>query len=188
MPSDDPELRVGGADLLAAELEGCLAVYRAAFLELHEDDPEQATIQRRAHMGRHLQRVDVTTAVGMVGDRVIGFCYSAAGHAGTWWHDVVADALAAQQREDWLTSSREVVELHVLPGWQGRGLGRRLLRACLAGAGERTVVLSALDDPASRAGAARRLYAREGFQVLRADFSFPGSPLSYAILARPLPM
>lgn len=139
-------------------------------------------------MGRHLQRGDVTTVVGVAEGRVVGFCYSAAGRGGTWWHDVVAAALPAQQREYWLASSREVVELHVLPGWQGRGLGGRLLRTALEGAGERTVVLSALDDPTSRTGAARRLYSRAGFQVLRADFSFPGSPLSYAILARRLPI
>lgn len=182
-----PRIQRGGANLLREHLDACLAVYQAAFLDVHEPDPQRAGAERRLHMSRHGGRPGVRVALGWAGPgELVGFCYSAVGTPGSWWHDVVAAALPAQEAGRWLGCCREVVELHVLPSWQGLGLGRRLLRASLEGAVERTAVLSALDDAGSRTGRARRLYAAEGFQVLLAEFHFPGSALPYAILGREL--
>jgi GNAT superfamily N-acetyltransferase len=91
--------------------------------------------------------------------------------------------LPSAQAEHWLGNVLEVVELHVLPSSQGRGIGRRLLRAALTGVPQRTAALSALDDPTLPA---RHLYAAEGFVPLLSGFRFPGGLTRYVILAKEL--
>jgi ribosomal protein S18 acetylase RimI-like enzyme len=71
----------------------------------------------------------------------------------------------------------------VLPDYQGRHIGRDVLRALLAESGERTAALSALEPDGSRA---RRLYTSEGFIPLLSHFRFPGGPTRYAVLAKRL--
>jgi GNAT superfamily N-acetyltransferase len=170
-------------------LDDVVAIYRAAFLDHYEADPARAAADRRAFISRHLDRPDLRAFVALDDDgkALLAFTYGYRGVAGQWWHDVVAGGLgAAAGREavlDWLSDCLEVVELHVLPGWQGRGLGRALLRELLASATERTAALSALDDPALPA---RRLYASEGFLPLLTDFRFPGGDRPYAVLAKRL--
>jgi GNAT superfamily N-acetyltransferase len=183
-------LRRGGRALLSERLDELVAIYRAAFLELHEPDPDRAAQERRAHMFRHCQQPGLDVVVAVDADEAaVGFVYSYPGLAGQWWHDVVAAGLdrvdpSTQFRRRWLADTREIVELHVRPEAQGRGTGRALLRAALDHATERTIVLSALDDPTSRSGPARRLYAAERFVALLEEFTFPGSPLPYAVLGR----
>jgi ribosomal protein S18 acetylase RimI-like enzyme len=96
---------------------------------------------------------------------------------------VVVGAMPRPAANDWLADSLEIVELHVLPSHQGRGIGRRLLRESLARTKCRTAVLSALEEPDSPA---RHLYATEGFEPLLERFRFPGSPERYAVLGKRL--
>jgi GNAT superfamily N-acetyltransferase len=178
------EVVQGGGALLREHLDDLVAIYRSAFLDLHEADPARAAEDRRQIMIRHADRENVEVLLARADGRAVGFCYTYHGTAGQWWHDIVTARLHAAGAEDWMVDCREIVELHVRPDWQGRGLGRRLLRDVLRRAAERTVVLSALDDPVSRTDRARSLYASEGFVALLSDFTFPGSPLVYAILGR----
>jgi GNAT superfamily N-acetyltransferase len=170
---------LGGGDLLRENLDDLVAIYRAAFLDLHEANPVRAAEDRRQIMIRHAERENVEVLIAKVEGATVGFCYAYHGTPGQWWHDVVTARLRAVSAEDWMADCREIVELHVRPGWQGHGIGRRMLRDVVGRAQERTVVLSALDDPASRTDRARRLYASEGFVPLLSDFAFPGSPLPY---------
>jgi GNAT superfamily N-acetyltransferase len=87
------------------------------------------------------------------------------------------------EADDWLGSCFEVVELHVLPTHQGRGLGRRILEQLLDEAEQRTAALSALEPDGSPA---RRLYTAQGFIPLLQQFRFPGGPTRYAVLAKRL--
>ena len=64
------------------------------------------------------------------GQALAGFIYGFHGRPGQWWHDTVARALASldpPMATTWLADSFEVAELHVLPAYQGRRIGRRLL-------------------------------------------------------------
>ena len=88
-----------------------------------------------------------------------------------------------QSPQTWFSDCFEVVELHVLPDWQGQGIGRTLLRMLLSEAREETAALSALAGPDTRA---RRLYDSEWFHPLHDRFRFPGSPTEYAILVKRL--
>jgi GNAT superfamily N-acetyltransferase len=165
-------------------LDEVMTVYRRAFLELYEANPERATAERRAHVANHLTRDDVDVVAALdEADRMVGITYGVPGRRGVWWHDVVGAALSPVDGVAWLSDVLEVVELHVLPEAQGRGLGRGLLRALLARTTAATAALSALDDPGLPA---RHLYAAEGFIPLLEGFCFPGGSTRYAVLGKRL--
>jgi ribosomal protein S18 acetylase RimI-like enzyme len=116
-----------------------------------------------------------------------GFIYGFHGRPGQWWHDTVAGALATTYpptATTWLADSFEVAELHVLPSYQGHGIGRRLLMELTTGRPERTVVLST-QDAESRA---RRLYRSVGFTDLLTGFRFSGGDSPYAVMGATLPL
>lgn len=169
---------------MRARLDDVIAVYKAAFLDEHEDDPVRAARDRATHARRHFDRRDLRAVVAVTpGDEVVGMTYGLPGRAGQWWHDVVAGALPTEEASRWLEDCMEVVELHVLPSHQGLGIGRDLLQELLRGVPQRTAALSALELPGSRA---RRLYASEGFVPLLSHFQFPGSGTEYAVLGKEL--
>jgi GNAT superfamily N-acetyltransferase len=193
-PAPPEELRIERWDTArsTARLDDVMDVYRAAFLDLHEADPVRARAERKAYATRHLTSPGFTLVAAVdPTDRLVGVGYGHRGTSGQWWHDVVRQAVAAvhgaQTAATLLDDCFEVVELHVLPSHQGRGLGGRLLAELTAGRSEATTALSALDDDASRTSAARRLYAREGFRPVLERFQFPGVATPYAILARATP-
>ena len=171
------------AGTLGAHLDDLVAVYREAFLEVFEDDPERAEAERRPTIERHLRTGGVRGVAAVERECLLGFGYGYHGAPGQWWHDVVRSALDPAEADRWLGDCFEVVELHVRPRAQGRGLGRRLLHELLATATERTSALSALDDPELPA---RRLYAAEGFRPLLTGFRFPGGTKPFAVLVRDL--
>ena len=167
-------------------LEDFLTVYREAFLAVHSPDPNRAVALRRQQTRQVLSRPGFSTFVALQDHRLVGFVFCCPGAPGQWWHDVLACALPATDTEEWLADSIEIVELHVLPEFQGHGLGRRLLRAATrygADGGSRTAVLSALQEPDSPA---RSLYAAEGFVPLLENFRFPGSMEPYVVLGKQL--
>jgi GNAT superfamily N-acetyltransferase len=169
---------------MRARLADVIGVYKAAFLDVHEPDPARAAIERTMHARRHAERRDLRVVAALLPDnRLIGFSYAMPGRKGQWWHDVVSDALRPEDAAIWLSDCLEIVEFHVLPEFQGRGVGRGLLRELLREAPQRTAALSALELPDSRA---RRLYASEGFVPLLSNFRFPGSWVEYAVLGKRL--
>ncbi|MCM3925819.1 GNAT family N-acetyltransferase [Frankia sp. AiPs1] len=169
---------------MRTRLDEVIAVYKAAFLDHHEADPVRAARDRTLHARRHFDRRDLLAVAAVTSDdTLVGITYALPGQPGQWWHDVVADALAAATAAHWLDDCLEIVELHVLPSYQGRRIGRQLLRELLRDVPQRTAALSALEPAGSRA---RRLYASEGFVPLLSDFQFPGTLTPYAVLGKEL--
>jgi GNAT superfamily N-acetyltransferase len=119
---------------------------------------------------------------------LVGFAYGFHGSGGQWWHDVVRRAarsvLGARAADDWFDDSLEIAEVHVLPGYQGRGTGLAMMLRLTAGRPERSAVLSTMDANTR----ARRLYHGLGFTDLLTGFEFPGTDLPYAIMGAPLPL
>jgi GNAT superfamily N-acetyltransferase len=119
---------------------------------------------------------------------LVGFAYGFHGSGGQWWHDVVRRAatstLGARTADDWFDDSLEIAEVHVRPGYQGRGTGLAMMLQLTAGRPERSAVLSTMDANTR----ARRLYRGLGFTDLLTGFEFPGTDLPYAIMGAPLPL
>jgi ribosomal protein S18 acetylase RimI-like enzyme len=172
-------------------IRALVAVYAAAM-----NPPDRTLSGREAIMERHAASPGFRGLVAQADDQLAGFTYGFHGETGQWWHDMVAAALATRSRAAaadyqaaggvpaWLDDSFEIAELHVLPPWQGKGIGRSLLLRLAAGRPERTAVLSTADALTP----ARRLYRGLGFTDLLTDFRFSGGEPPYAIMGATLPL
>ncbi|HWB66744.1 MAG TPA: GNAT family N-acetyltransferase [Mycobacteriales bacterium] len=109
---------------------------------------------------------------------LVGFGYGYLGARGQWWHDTVALALGRDEARRWLRDSFELAELHVEPGHQNAGIGRKLLADVLEQTRAQRAVLSTPDAQTP----ARELYRSFGFADLLCGFHFPGSAEAYAIM------
>jgi ribosomal protein S18 acetylase RimI-like enzyme len=176
-----------------AVIRALVGVYAAAM-----NPPDRTLSGREAIMDRHAASPGFRGLSAHVDGRLAGFTYGFHGESGQWWHDMVAAALATRSGARisaaeyagtdapgaWLDDSFEIAELHVLPPWQGRGIGRSLLLSLATGRQERTAVLSTADAPTR----ARRLYRGLGFTDLLTDFRFSGSEPPYAVMGALLPL
>jgi ribosomal protein S18 acetylase RimI-like enzyme len=112
---------------------------------------------------RHVTRPDFVFLVARDRNAVVGFGYGYTGSYGEWWTDRVAGALSESQRADWLDRPHfEVVELHVRPSAQRRGIGSALLAQLLSRQPHRRAVLTTR----SASKSARRFYAKNGWEEL----------------------
>jgi ribosomal protein S18 acetylase RimI-like enzyme len=174
-------------------IRALVGVYAAAM-----NPPDRTLSGREAIMDRHAASPGFRGLSAHVDGRLAGFTYGFHGESGQWWHDMVAAALATRSGARisaaeyagtdapgaWLDDSFEIAELHVLPPWQGRGIGLSLLLSLASGRQERTAVLSTADAPTR----ARRLYRGLGFTDLLTDFRFSGSEPPYAVMGALLPL
>jgi ribosomal protein S18 acetylase RimI-like enzyme len=169
-----------------------VAVYAAAM-----NPPERLIGGREAIMDRHAASPGFRCLTAQADGVVAGFCYGFHGESGQWWHDMVASALASRsgvgysasaqectEAMAWLEDSFEIAELHVLPPYQGAGIGRALLLSLTSEREERTAVLSTADAQTP----ARRLYRGVGFTDLLTGFRFSGSEPPYAVMGALLPL
>jgi ribosomal protein S18 acetylase RimI-like enzyme len=176
-----------------AVIRALVGVYAAAM-----NPPDRTLSGREAIMDRHAASPGFRGLMAHVDGRLAGFTYGFHGESGQWWHDMVAAALATRSGAGisakeyaandtpraWLDDSFEIAELHVMPPWQGKGIGRSLLLSLAAERPERTAVLSTADAPTR----ARRLYHGLGFTDLLTDFRFSGSEPPYAVMGALLPL
>jgi GNAT superfamily N-acetyltransferase len=183
-----------------SSIRALVTVYAAAM-----NPPDRTLSGREAIMERHAASPGFRGLTAMADGRLAGFIYGFHGETGQWWHDMVAAALATRAGTTapaaegagpddtgpnvigpggWLDDSFEIAELHVLPLWQGNGIGRSLLLSVTSGRPERTAVLSTADAPTR----ARRLYRSVGFSDLLTDFRFSGSEPPYAVMGATLPL
>jgi ribosomal protein S18 acetylase RimI-like enzyme len=129
---------------------------------------------------RHAGREGFTFLVARSEDRLVGFGYGYTGAYGQWWTERVAHALTAEQRAEWLDPPHfEVVELHVRPSFQGRGVGSLLLAQLLTRQPHDRALLT------TQAGSrqARGFYAKNGWAELGpVDFGAGYAP--YLVLGK----
>ena len=117
-------------------------------------------------------------------DRLAGFGYAAQSLPGQWWHDQIRPALVAAGQARWLEDAYAVIELHLLPEYHGRGIGRALLTSLLRAAPYHHALLSTYDEDTR----ARALYRRLGFVDLVTGFRFLGQSQEYALMGAALPL
>jgi GNAT superfamily N-acetyltransferase len=182
------ELSVGELDpgQFTARLEQLVAVYAAAMRPAPGLLPGRRSIMTGHAANPGFRALAVTDHAG----EPVGFGYGFHGAPGQWWHDTVARALAAGRgaaaaAAAWLDDSFEIAELHVVPEYQGRGIGASLLLRLASGRPERTALLSTRDADTP----ARRLYRGAGFTDLLTGFAFvPGDEPPYAVMGAVLPL
>jgi ribosomal protein S18 acetylase RimI-like enzyme len=136
----------------------------------------------RDQLPRHAAREDFLFLVARDEGRLAGFGYGYTGAYGQWWTERVARALSPEQRAVWLDPPHfEVVELHVRPSFQGRGIGSLLLAQLLSRQPHNRAVLTT--QIGSRQ--ARGFYAKNGWEEL-APVDFGPGFAPYVILGKRL--
>lgn len=110
----------------------------------------------------------------------VGFIYGYRTLPGQWWHDQVCWALVGAGHEEWLDSALELAEVAVLPPFQGRGIGTRLIDAFLNGVAQPVLLALEAEDAQTHT-----LYAAHGFQDLLTDFRYPGFDDRIIVMGRP---
>jgi ribosomal protein S18 acetylase RimI-like enzyme len=117
----------------------------------------------RVRLPLHVTRSDFVFLVAREGDEVAGFGYGYTGAYGQWWTECVARSLTAAQRVEWLDAPHfEIVELHVRPSSQRRGIGSSVLAQLLSRQPHDRALLST--QLGSRK--ARDFYAKNGWSEL----------------------
>ncbi len=170
---------VGPVDL-AARVDEALAVQALAF-GLTDDE----IAVRRQIVLRHLAQPDARSLGATTPDgRLVGFVYGMPNDRAHWWSTVVEPYLRRAGNERWLDGSFVVVELHVLPGHQGAGIGERLITGLTDPVPQARCILSALDLESR----ARRFYRGLGYTDLAHPVHFPSAPVPYTVMGAFLPL
>lgn len=175
----DDDVMIGPLDL-AARVDDALAVQAEAF-GLSTDEINV----RRQIVLRHITYPGARTLGATRADgRLVGFVYGMPNDRAHWWSTVVAPYLRSTGRDGWLDDSFVITELHVLPGYQNRGIGRALITTLTDAADQPRSILSAIDTDSP----ARALYRSLGYQDLARQVHFPSAPKPYAVMGAPLPL
>ncbi|GAB2461678.1 GNAT family N-acetyltransferase [Jatrophihabitans fulvus] len=147
--------------------------------------PEHTGTQRAVSARKHADHEGFACRAAVTDDGVlVGFGYGYTTSPGQWWHDLVRRAISREQHEAWLHDAFELSELHVLPEYQGRGIGRRLLVSLAEGLPHTALLLSTPDSDTR----AFRLYRDLGFGDLARNYLFPGDARPFAVLGARLPL
>jgi len=147
--------------------------------------PTYAGAQRSVTAQGHTNYAGFACRAALRADgRLVGFAYGYTSTAGQWWHDMVRRAVTDEIAADWMRDAFELSEMHVLPHYQGGGIGRRLLTS-LAGAIPHRAMMLSTPDTDTRAF---RLYRSLGFLDLVRGHRFPGDARPFAVLGAQLPL
>ena len=142
-----------GAGPFAADVH---EVYAAVF-----GDPDGFGAWRQSPWERHRLRADFRLATAHEAGRMVGFGWGYTGRRGEYWPDLVLEVLP--EASDWVGGHFELVELAVLPGHRGRGVGRRLHDLLLEGLPHERALLSTTSDETDPAV---RLYRARGWRLV----------------------
>ena len=147
--------------------------------------PEHAGEMRAVTARRHTRNEGFACRAAIADQaKLVGFGYGYTSLRGQWWHDLVRRAMPAELAEEWLSDSFELSELHVLPAYQGHGVGRELLLQLVERLPNQGVLLSTPDADTR----AFRMYRRLGFVDLARHYMFPGDSRPFAVLGARLPL
>lgn len=176
----DPHVQVWSGRQFAARVDEAMGIYVRAM-----QYPAATGAQRAVTARRHTSNEGFSCRVALAEDETLmGFGYGYTTLPGQWWHDLVRRAMTREAAADWLRESFELSELHVLPDYQGQGIGRQLLVSIAEGIGHRAMLLSTPDADTR----AFRLYRQVGFVDLARHYLFPGDARPFAVLGVRLPL
>jgi len=126
------------------------------------------------------------------GEGILGIAYGFLGSPDTWWDRQLRRGFfeaGGPTPEDYeiLHSYFELAEIHVLPGYQGKGIGRKLLETLVWNIPARFVLLST-PEVAHEANSAFGLYRSLGFFDVLRNLEYPADSRAFAILGATLPL
>lgn len=170
---------VGHLDL-TAWVDEALAVQALAFGLTDEEVSLRRHIVLRHATYPGARALGATNGEG----RLVGFVYGLPNDRQQWWSTVVEPHLFHTGHSHWLDNAFTVTELHVLPAYQQRGLGRALITRLTDAADQPRSLLSAVDNDSP----ARALYRRLGYTDLARGVRFPSAPVPYAVMGAVLPL
>src|ERR1700760_3642388 len=125
---------------LSARVKEAMGIYTLAMNYNHS-----AGTQRGVTTRWHTEYEGFACQAALTADNVlVGFGYGYTTKPGQWWHDLVRRG-GAPQHTDLLIEAFELSEIHVLPDYQGTGIGRELLTTLAAGIQHRAMLLSTPD-------------------------------------------
>jgi len=164
----------------AARVNEAMAIYALAM-----SYSTYAGVQRGITARRHVDHRGFACRAAVRSDGVlVGFGYGYTTLPGQWWHDLVRKAIGPAVANEWLGDAFELSELHVLPHYQGYGIGNHLLTELAADISHHAMLLSTPDSDTR----AFRLYRNLGFTDLARNYLFPGDARPFAVLGATLPL
>lgn len=133
-----------------------------------------------------------TAVCATFGDALAGVAYGFNGSPDHWWQRQLRRGLREKggPTPDEVFRIRdyfEVAEVHVLPAFQGRGIGRSMMKQLLWNIPTSSAILST-PEVAHEDNYAFGLYRSLGFSDLLRNFKFDGDQREFAVLAAPLPL
>ena len=160
--------------------EDIIHIYRLAFESAPYFKSEAEVTSFCQSLSRHQKRsgFHLLTARDLKTAQYVGFTYGYNGQAGQWWHDIVVKAMGPRTAAIWMVDNFELVELAVLPAYQGYGIGGTLHDRLLIEQTHPKAVLSTLQSET----AALQLYRKRGWKTLLSGLRFPSSNRVYLIL------
>ncbi len=186
MRSADPQPTTGArieqwtGRQFAARVNDAMRIYVLAM-----NYSDHTGVQRAVSARKHTSIQGFACRAALTEDgALVGFGYGYTSLPGQWWHDLVRRALTREAAREWLVDAFELSELHVLPQFQGQGIGRQLLES-LCSAIPHAAMLLSTPDAETRAF---RLYRDTGFVDLARNYLFPGDARPFAVLGARLPL
>ncbi|UFU00303.1 GNAT family N-acetyltransferase [Radiobacillus kanasensis] len=116
------------------------------------------------------------------GEEPVGFAYGYTSQKGQYYNELLREALAESEQQNWLDDCFEVVELAVRPSQRNRGYGRQIMMELLKESNHKTAILTTQVDNLT----ARRLYEKMDWQVVKEPFYPSDTENSYVILGKKL--
>jgi ribosomal protein S18 acetylase RimI-like enzyme len=178
-PVSTPRIESWTPRQFGARLDEAMSIYATA---MHY--PKITGAQRGISARKHTSFDGFQCRAAVDEDILVGFGYGYTTRPGQWWHDLVRRAVTREVAQDWLSDAFELSELHVLPDYQGNGLGRTLISALAEDLSHQAIVLSTPDADTR----AFRLYRDLGFEDLARNYLFPGDSRPFAVLGVRLPL
>lgn len=181
-PDAPPNVRIETwtGSQLAQRVNDAMAIYVVAM-----NYPTYAGAQRSVTARGHTANAGFACRAAVRADgQLVGFAYGYTSAGGQWWHDLVRRAVSIEVADQWLSDAFELSEMHVLPQFQGGGIGRKLLTSLAESVRHRAILLSTPDADTR----AFRLYRSLGFVDLARGHLFPGDARPFAILGARLPL
>ncbi|WP_053545299.1 GNAT family N-acetyltransferase [Corynebacterium deserti] len=141
---------------------------------------------------RNSQNPGFTAVAALMDDQVVGIAYGFNGSPNHWWQHQLRRGLRQQggpteEEIQLIQNYFEVAEVHVQPGFQGHGIGRKMMHELLKDNASGHAILST-PEVDGEANPAFSLYRSLGFTDFLRHFKFDGDQRDFAVLITPLPL